>query len=488
MFACALVGLAGSSAQAADRVLVMGRDGHVHARLDRALPAADVASAEPPAPARATPRVRAAAGRAAAKRRAPTFRSELKRLFTSGQIEDAAYIEARRLFDRCLSTATRLRGARRVELLGVIANMHDIAARGALTASRLPVLLTTLERNREWWTTGRLLSYSQRVEFAGSELVWEYYPGEGIELQVLGTFGKANGLWQSHQDGKLQALLDEMVALAVQRGPALAWEYDFDFGGGAPPWTSALSQATGIQALARASVRLGEPTYLAVARRALTLFRLPPPLGVRVRTALGARYLIYSYAPSQIVVNAFVQTLIGLLDYARIAHDPTADRLYRAGDRQARHDVPAVDTGAWSLYQLGGAESTLPYHELLRDFLRNLCDRTGVGVYCDTAQRFTQDLRDPPVLELLTHRVRARSHVLVRFHLSKVSRVGMTIRDDGGKTVLSTSTTVARGDHAYAWVPRTRGDYAVTLTGTDLAGNVGHADDAIEVLPRKRRA
>ena len=55
---------------------------------------------------------------------------------------------------------------------------------------------------------------------------------------MLGTFGKANGLWMARDDDKLRALLDEMVRLAAERGGALAWEYYFDFGGGAPPWTS----------------------------------------------------------------------------------------------------------------------------------------------------------------------------------------------------------------------------------------------------------
>ena len=53
----------------------------------------------------------------------------------------------------------------------------------------------TVDANRQWWTTGPLLSSGQRVEFAGSQLVWEYYPGQGIQLQVLGTFGKADGLY-----------------------------------------------------------------------------------------------------------------------------------------------------------------------------------------------------------------------------------------------------------------------------------------------------
>ena len=98
-------------------------------------------------------------------------------------------------FSAAIASEKRLRGTRQTELEAVVDNLHAIAASGQLTPSRLPVLFQTLDRNRQWWTTGPLLSSGQRVEFSGSKLVWEYYPGQGIELQVLGTFGKADGLY-----------------------------------------------------------------------------------------------------------------------------------------------------------------------------------------------------------------------------------------------------------------------------------------------------
>ena len=80
-------------------------------------------------------------------------------------------------------------------------------------------------------------------------------------------------------------------------------------------------------------------------------------------------------------------------------------------------------------------------------------------------------------------RATARKPVSVRFTVSKVSRVGMTIRrEDDGETVLSTSASIARGSHFYTWtVPAKPGTYDVTLTGTDLAGNAGRTDGTIEV-------
>jgi hypothetical protein len=473
-----------TAATAASRVLVLDHDGRVQARVDPALPPASALPSELPPDGATGP---AGPARRARGMRERTVRSELKRLLADGEIDAATQGRYRGIFDDAIRTTRRLSGTRRTELQAVITNLHDIAARGELTPARLPALFATLQRNRQWWTTGSLLSYGQRVEFSDSELVWEYYPGEGIELQVLGSFGKANGLWAAKSDRKLRALLDEMVSLASQRGGALAWEYYFDFGAGAPPWTSGMAQATGVQALSRAARRLGEAVYLETARAALRLFSLAPPVGVRLSAPVGARYLLYSFAPSQIVVNASVQTLVALHDYAQITRSAAADRLFRAGDRQARLDVRAGDTGAWSLYQLGGAESDLSYHELLTGFLHNLCDRTRIEAYCTTAASFTRDLTQPPTLELLTRRVRARRYVLVRFELSKVSRVGMTIRHNG-RTVLSTSASVSRGPHAYGWqVPAAPGTYDVTLTGTDLAGNHGRTTETIEVLRARGR-
>ena len=175
---------------------------------------------------------------------------------------------------------------------------------------------------------------------------------------------------------------------------------------------------------------------------------------------------------------------MALHDYATLTGSATARALFDAGDRQAQRDVRADDTGAWSLYQLGGEESDLSYHELLTGFLRNLCDRTATPIYCTTADAYSRDLHEPPRLTLVTRHVRAGRPALVRFRLSKVSRVGMTIRrEPDGRTVLATSASVSHGTHAYAWrVPKPPGTYDVTLTGTDLAGNAGRTTGTLQAV------
>ncbi len=162
----------------------------------------------------------------------------------------------------------------------------------------------------------------------------------------------------------------------VYRGGSPTWEYYFAFGSGAPPWTSAMSQGTAVQALGRAAGLLGDASYRDLAASALGLFERPPPDGVRVDTPAGAHYLLYSFDTELRVLNGFLQAVIGLHDFAQASGDPRAQALFDAGHAEAQVEVPSYDTGAWSLYSLS-RESDLSYHRLVRTFLRRLCERTA---------------------------------------------------------------------------------------------------------------
>ena len=163
----------------------------------------------------------------------------------------------------------------------------------------------------------------------------------------------------------------------MPRAGGIAWEYLFTFDGGRPPWASGLAQSTAIQALSRGAVRLKHPEYFTAARSALSLFEAPPPTGVRVKTAAGAHYLAYSFAPGQRIFNAFFQAVVGLHDFAALANDARARALYLTGVRQAAVEVRLADAGSWSLYSPGVA-SDIGYHRVLRDFARALCQRLEV--------------------------------------------------------------------------------------------------------------
>jgi D-glucuronyl C5-epimerase-like protein len=418
-------------------------------------------------------------------RAATTVPAALDALLASGAIDQAnhdAWVES---FDDAKKTLRKLHGTRRRQLGAVLDNTRAMAAAGLLTAPRAPLAFMTLQRNRAWWAGGRLLRYGERVSFEGSQLVWQYYPGQGIQVQWLGTFGRANGLWQAKtRDVELRALLDEAARLAVPRAGGIAWESMFSFDGGHPPWVSGLTQGTAIQAYSRAAVRLQLPPYFEIARAALGVFRTPPPEGVRVATPVGAYYVQYSFAAGLHILNGFVQALNGLYDFGALANDAEGRALFAAGEAQARVEVPAFDTGAWSLYQ-PGRESDLGYHELLRDFLRGLCARVpDPAIYCTEADKFTAYLRQPPVLALKSTTARLRKPSKVTFTVNKVSTVSVTLLR-AGKPVFSASARFGYGRHSFAYRPRRSGALAVRLRAVDLAGNVGAVAGTIAVRKGK---
>jgi hypothetical protein len=450
----------------------------------------------------------------------------LSSLLSSGQIDRATYNKDYAIYTAAKRSYGRLSGTRRSELGAVLANTQAIAAAGLLSASRQAAVFLTLEKNRYWWTTKPLLSGTVRVSFPPSKIVWQRYPGQGIQIQWLGTFGAGNGFYLSgHENSNLRQLVEEVIPLATRRAGGLAWEYLFHFDGGSPPWTSALSQGTGLQVLARAGQRFKEPAYTTAAKEALGIFQQAPPNGVRVATKAGAWYAQYTYAPSDRIINGFIQSVVGLYDYTSITKDPLGLKLFEAGDAEARVATPRYDTGAWSLYDQYG-ESDLSYHELLTEFLQHLCERTRKGppiaatpptapppttttpttpvtpgggtsastsarpaatpiagddVYCTTAKRFTADETTPPAVTLLTRSLRGGTRAGVQVSLSKISTVTIKVLK-GGKLVWTNSATVRAGKPRLLWsTPSGGGTFTVNVAARDLAGNFSTTSGTVAV-------
>ncbi|MDQ6751182.1 MAG: D-glucuronyl C5-epimerase family protein [Actinomycetota bacterium] len=384
--ACLLVAFPATAG--ASRVLVLDQHGRTHVENDRFLSAADL-----PAPRGARSARTHARG---AKVQAGATRAALQALLAGGQISPVDYQARLNGYNAAVATRSSLGGRSGKELGWVIENTDEIAQAGRLTAARLNPVFLVLDKNREYWSSsGALPAAGERVKFYGSLVLFQYYPGEGLQLQQLANWGKVNAYLNSGLTATALYLLKDLVPLGVARDGGVAWEYYFHYGGGRPPWTSSLSQGTAIQALVHAARPLHNDAYRSLALRSLRLFQLPPPTGVRKARGPGrVHYLIYSFASSYYVANAFIQSLNGLFDAGApsLGNSAKARALFRLGDREARRELPRFDTGRWSRYSLSGEISTLSYHVLLRDFLRDLCDRTRTAVYCRYAQKFTRYL------------------------------------------------------------------------------------------------
>jgi hypothetical protein len=424
----------------------------------------------------------------------PTVLSELARFRDAGVLDPATYGARKATYDSAVRLGKKLPGFRGVQMRGVVGQLDGIAARGDLTPERIAPLWLTLERNGTWWQDGTALASGARITFPGSQLIWQYVPGQGLQIHPLANFGTLNALWRSRTKAsrtKLAQLLDELLAVAVPRGTGLAWEYYYTFDGGKPPWVSSLAQGTGLQSMARAATKLGRgPELMPTLARGLGMFTEAPPQGVLDATPAGAHYLQYSFAPNLRILNGFIQSLVGLFDFAQLSGDPLAAQLFTAGEAEARIETPTFDTGAWSYYSRGSStrESSRSYHELLAEFLVSLCQRTGQGAYCSAASHFTLYETLPPVVTPRTTRVRGGATRKVAFSLTKISRVTAVVLR-GTKPVASfTLGTIGRGRKSFAWkVPKRPGAYSVVFDATDLAGNAGTATGALEVLPAKKK-
>jgi len=256
-----------------------------------------------------------------------------------------------------------------------------------------------------------------------------------------------------------------------------------------------MAQATAAQAYARAGNRLADPQLTEVGREALGAFDATTPLGARVPIGGGAWYALYSFDPRLQVLNAMLQSLIGLKTYADLTGDAHAAALFDAGNSVAQARIGSYDTGAWSLYSRSdtrpGAEANLNYHTLNRDFARTLCRMTAAPPYCNAADHFTRYLREDPRLDPygpVPAPARAGRGVRFQFTLSKVGRVGITVLA-GGRTYLATSAYFGRGKHYLRWVPprlRNERTYEYRLSARDLAGNSASVEGTIRVKKTAR--
>jgi hypothetical protein len=391
--------LAPATAGAADVIVVHGS--HAVTRNDPLAPGPAASDQAPPPGARASsfPRPRAARSPRAVER-------VLRKARRKGKIRGSSLRSYLRTYRRARRLRRRLHGRRGRELGYVIGVVETMARSRRLIPSRMPVMFLELRRNTQYWRKLPFPNARNDVTFRNSELLFRYFPGEGLQVHPLANFKKAN-LMHGACVGAVKApclrqglahLLDEMNRIAVRRSRNfIAWEYEFAFGGGVPPWMSGMAQASGIQALARASRLLGRSDYLGWARKALGAFETPPPVGVRTTGFRGGvHYLQYSFAPRTFIYNAFTQALLGLYDYAQITRDPRAVRLYQEAEPELEAEIPSSDRGDWSMYSYKGEISDLGYHELLREVLQSMCSRRQGGIYCTYAHRYARYQKHPP--------------------------------------------------------------------------------------------
>jgi D-glucuronyl C5-epimerase C-terminus len=424
----------------------------------------------------------------------PTVDAALRLALLTGDITFRRYARLAGIEGAARATLGRLTGVRRLELGAVIAALDGLAARGMLTPSRFAAAFLVVRRNTAFWTRRPLPAPAQRTSFGRDPAVFQYYPGHGMQLQPLASWGRVNAVarlcLRARRAGRrhacprrsLRRRVDALARLAARRSGFAAWEYYFAYAGGRPPWISGMTQATAAQTLARAARVLHAPRDARLAREALGAFERPPPIGVSMPAAGGRRYAMYSFEPGLRILNGELQAVTGLTDVGALARSAPARHLARAGAAAAGRALPAFDTGAWSLYSEHGLESSLNYHVLTTRFLGDLCARRG-RPFCAAHRRFARYLREPPRVGLAPlGRLRPFLPVALRFTLSKVSTVRTRVWSARG-TSLDTTLFLARGSHVLLWTPPAAGRFGLRIDARGPNGRHGIERRTLVVEP-----
>jgi D-glucuronyl C5-epimerase C-terminus len=391
----------------------------------------------------------------------------LTRAVQSGKLTRA---EARGYRVELRRTRIVLRRLSWTNALNLGAVLHDTARQARrFNRPRARVLFSELRLNRRWLRAHAMPASGVDV-FDSAGVLYRSFPGQGLRFHPLGNFAHLNGLVARSDVVAARRLGAALAARGVSAGRGkTVWEYTFPFGGGRPPWTSGMAQASAAQTLAWGADILGDRSLRSLARRAYRA--IPRRLTLRLPAGLWVQH--YSFS-GLVVLNSQLQTALSIGDYARRTGDAKARRFAARLRASSARLLPSFDTGYWSLYSPRN-ESPLSYHLYVIQLLRKLWHRTGNELWRNTAatfHRYTMEppfLRGGPSLKLLYPRPvdGFRDETTVSFWLSKKSTV--TLRLPG----LRRTMYLGKGRYRVTWRPTgvAPGRYRPRLTAFDLAGN-----------------
>ena len=407
---------------------------------------------------------------AATPRQVKAVSDGLAQAVRDARLASADAARYRAILAHAVSVQRRLPNPRAAHLAAVIGDVSAQAAR--YDAPRALALFSMLDFNT------RHLG-SRAAPAPGTDLqdvdgvVYRAWSGRGLQFHPLANAAKLNSLLAAKRMDEAQLLAQALVARAVPVEGGLAWEYYFPFGGGTPPWTSGMAQAVTAQALARAGL---------LVEASLAFGTIPSSLLMHVEGREFVR--LYSFTRLA-VLNAQLQTVLSVRDYAELAQDPVAADLSARLEASTAGLLPSFDTGAWSLYAYRGAEANLGYHAYVVSLLKRLALRSPDPLWREAADRFDRYTKEPPAVTPLARAFPAlypeprdgfRDELRVEV---TVSKLGTATLEVAGRRQ---STWVTRGRRTIVWRPDGGvpvGVHQPLLRVVDPAGNAAEV-----ALPR----
>jgi hypothetical protein len=268
----------------------------------------------------------------------------------------------------------------------VIAALADVAANASgLDTARTRALMGMLAANVKYLQSRPVPAAMSTIHDA-DRIAYRLFTGHGFQFHPLASFGELNSLVSKGDKAAAHRLAAALVQRGEQQDGGLVWEYYFPFGGGAP-WTSGFAQAVAANALQRASDLTGDGKLAGAAAAA---FRTIPR--AYLHPLNGGQWILEYGHSSMLILNAQMESLLMISEYARASGNAGARTLAREMLTATRATLPALDLGCWSLYSVGGNRATVDYHTYHISLLRRLADLTGIAMFRDVATRWSKGL------------------------------------------------------------------------------------------------
>ena len=383
----------------------------------------------------------------------------------AGRVDPATAARARSEIARAARLIRGLPNGRSVHV-GVA--LSELAAfDGRLTKPRAIALVGQLKANDDWFAAHWAPADKADITDADG-VVYRYFAGRCFEFHPLADFGALNAHIAAGDAEGTQRLADALIARGVfQTGGGVGFEYYFDFSGGRAPWLSGMAQAVAAQAFARAALMIPEESdaYLRAARGAYDVI----PRRLLTRVPAGPWIRLYAFQ-SLAVLNAQLQAVVSLSDYAQAAEDSSAAALAARMKSAAAATLPKFDTGYWTYYSLPHELSPLDYQQYVVQLLAKLAPTDER--FAAARARIAAYAKQPPAFMVANSGLGT-----LRLWLSKPATV----------QVESAAGPTRRLSLPGGWVtvgvkePTRAGVYPVRVTATDWAGN--HASfDALPIV------
>lgn len=150
---------------------------------------------------------------------------------------------------------------------------------------------------------------------------------------------------------------------------------------------SSMAQGEGISLLVRAYVQSKEDKYMCAAKKAVD-FMLTPVQDGGVAVSDDRDLIFKEYTQRPIVMNGWIFSLWGLLDYVKVTNDADVIAAYEKSLETLVRYIPHYDLGYWTRYDYSERIAAPFYHKLHIDQFAVMYELTGKEIFKQYKEKF----------------------------------------------------------------------------------------------------